>query len=104
MHDVVLSYLRGRAGERMKGLHVRLVESYEKAGGGHWERLPDDGYYFDRLTYHLCLGGLAGTLYALIDAPWWRAQEQRAGSGRAWRCVPGTSQRIVRGGATAPKC
>jgi hypothetical protein len=84
IHDVVLSYLRSRAGDRTKEWHTRFVESYEKASGGRWDRLADDGYYFEHLAYHLLLGGLAGKLYALIDAPWWNAQEKRTGSARAF--------------------
>ena len=53
LHDLQFSYLRGEAQERLKQLHSKLLNAYQAQGNGEWYDVPDDGYFYDHLIYHL---------------------------------------------------
>jgi WD40 repeat protein len=63
LHDVVQDYLAQRLGDRLFTSHNRLVEAYAldcqhgADGALRWSTGPDDGYYFQRLVYHLAEAG-----------------------------------------------
>jgi WD40 repeat protein len=60
-------------------LHARLLQAYNP-GNLAWESIPDDGYLYDHLAYHLLGAGRAEALgRLLLDFPWLQARLERSG-------------------------
>jgi WD40 repeat protein len=53
VHDLLLDYVRARRRENLAALHQQLLDSYRRRCGKGWHTGPDDGYFFEQLTYHL---------------------------------------------------
>lgn len=73
-HDLHLAYLRKRAGD-VRALHAQLVESYRQRSKDGWESGPDDGYFFQFLTYHLNKADRHAELQSLLlEFGWMQAR------------------------------
>src|SRR6185503_11456814 len=53
MHDLQYDYLRVVMKQALPTLHRNLVDAYRKICLGSWHKGPDDGYFFQYLSYHL---------------------------------------------------
>lgn len=72
-------YLRREAVD-LSILHQRLVEAYSARCPGGWFSGPDDGYFFQRLPFHLAAAGRLEELRALLlDGRWLAAKLGTAG-------------------------
>jgi tetratricopeptide (TPR) repeat protein len=72
LHDVLRDYLVRRIDEPLQELHGVLVDSYSLSTAGNWPSGPDDGYFFQRLGFHLAAAGRREDLYRLLtDDPEW---------------------------------
>lgn len=78
LHDM-LGIELGRQGQ-LTG-HRRLLQAYRPAEG-RWSGVPDDGYLYDHLAYHLHAAGAGPELAALFDDQAWLTARvgQRAGT------------------------
>ena len=66
--------------DRLPELHSRLLEAYRARCPDGWHTGPDDGYFFQRLPYHLAEAGRADERRALLfDYRWLRAKLEAAG-------------------------
>ncbi len=83
LHDLQWDYVRARTPD-VTEVHARLVKAYRALAAGGWATLPDDGYIFDRLAFHLRGARDHAGLYALISRPWMQAQFLRTQSHRAF--------------------
>jgi WD40 repeat protein len=74
LHDLQRSFVVGIAGKdegRLVARHRRLVEGYEAACEGRYDRLEDDGYVFDLLPWHMHEAGAGRALSTLLlDFDW----------------------------------
>ncbi|MCK5015146.1 MAG: TIR domain-containing protein, partial [Candidatus Omnitrophica bacterium] len=52
LHDLQHDYLRAIKGDQNK-FHVELLEAYQKKCKDGWSTGPNDGYFFEHLSYHL---------------------------------------------------
>lgn len=52
LHDLQADYIRCRAGD-LAGLHGRLVDGYRERCPEGFHQGPTDGYFYERLAYHL---------------------------------------------------
>lgn len=54
VHDLLLDYLKSQlTPEEEQSRHAKLVYQYLDTCAGDWHRLPDDGYIYFYLCYHL---------------------------------------------------
>jgi hypothetical protein len=53
LHDLQLDYVKRIAGNDLGNRHQRLVDRYAEARGAQWPAGDDDGYFFQRVTWHL---------------------------------------------------
>jgi hypothetical protein len=53
LHDLQLDYVRRLAGDRILELHQQLVDRYGEVCKREWSRGPNDGYFFQRLVWHM---------------------------------------------------
>lgn len=71
LHDLQYDYVRKQAGD-LQALHNRLVNSYSLYCSNGWHTGPNDGYFFENLTYHLHESGRKEELYKLLTkSPDW---------------------------------
>ncbi len=102
-------------GLTLSGAHDALLSRYRgRMAPGHWHALPDDGYLYDQLTWHLEQSGSLDDVHALLDEStrketngWYEARHtagQVAGYiedvHRAWRIAerqydPGAPNRYI---------
>ncbi len=74
LHDLQADYARARAVDLARR-HKKLTDGYASLAGGEWSAGPDDGYYFQRLPWHLAQAGEAGALRDLLfDFRWLSAK------------------------------
>jgi hypothetical protein len=66
LHDLLLDYVRARRGENLAVLHQQLLDSYWQRCGKGWHTGPDDGYFFEQLTYHLKEAGRQEELSRIV--------------------------------------
>lgn len=70
LHNLLEAFLRSSLGDT-SGLHGKLVEGYRALCPKGWHSGADDGYFFDRLPYHLHKAGrLAELSDLLFDFHW----------------------------------
>ena len=60
--------LRATSGD-LRAYHLRLLEAYLAKRANGWASGPDDGYYFERLPYHLAEAGWRQDLAAFVLDP-----------------------------------
>ena len=74
MHDLQRDYVRA-SHKDLLGLHESLLEGYRKKSSGGWHGGPNDGYFFQKLGYHLAEAEQADELRGLLfDFRWLQAQ------------------------------
>ena len=84
-HDVLHDFVTRHLGE--KGLvdaHTALIIGYRNQCHDGWHTGPNDGYFFERLAYHLAEAGRIDELYKLLDKPWMVASFEQTGTQRAF--------------------
>jgi hypothetical protein len=75
LHPLLYEFLRPGTQSAQKSLHEHLLEAYRAELRGPWATGPDDGYFFDRLAYHLEGAGRHQELGALLlNFDWLRAK------------------------------
>jgi WD40 repeat protein len=77
LHDLQHDYVRSKATD-IHLLHKRFVEAYHDACKDGWPNGPDDGYFFQRLPYHLSLSGKLDELDKLLLNAHWMVAKLRA--------------------------
>jgi len=82
IHDLLLDYVRFRAGD-LSSLHEQLLASYTSQCDGGWATGPDDGYFFQQLSHHLQQSGRTAGLVTLLtgSSAWPRASLRADPSG-----------------------
>ncbi|WP_246162656.1 NB-ARC domain-containing protein [Brasilonema sennae] len=74
LHDLQYLYLRG-AVSNLSELHSRLLNAYSEKYPSGWHSLPNDGYIWQNLAYHLQAGGRETELQQLLcDFRWLQAK------------------------------
>jgi WD40 repeat protein len=74
LHDLQHDYLRA-ALKDLNGLHLELLAAYQEKCPDGWHTGPDDGYFFERLPYHLAQAGRPAELRGLLlDYRWLEAK------------------------------
>ena len=74
LHDLQRDYIRAQNSDLL-GLHKCLLDGYRKKSPGRWHRGPNDGYFFQKLGYHLLEAGQSDELRGLLfDFRWLQAQ------------------------------
>jgi hypothetical protein len=73
LHDLLRDLMRVELGGRDGQAHEALLQAYTKTKTGEgWNTIPDDGYIYGHLTYHLREAGRVGELYTLLTgSPDW---------------------------------
>jgi hypothetical protein len=70
VHDLQYDYLSHLEGDA-SGLHETLLDGYRELARGDWVEGPDDGYFLQRLAYHLAQAGQLDELERLVlDLRW----------------------------------
>jgi TIR domain/NB-ARC domain len=83
LHDLEHDYLVTTTAQPAE-LHQSLLNAYEQTRESESGAVPDDGYYFDHLSYHL-VGACADLqMRKLISAEWMKMQFRRTGSPTAF--------------------
>ena len=71
LHDLQRDYIQRQVSDLTK-LHQRLLSTYGQCCPNDWCSGPRDGYFFERLAYHLLQASRKQELYALLTAsPAW---------------------------------
>jgi WD40 repeat protein len=79
LHDLQHAYVRNQTLDA-KALHRRLIDAYRELSQGEWANVPDDGYYFSHLFYHLRgAGALQDLRNLLLSAAWIRQKMDKRG-------------------------
>ena len=79
LHDLQHDYLRAALRD-LTGLHAELLAAYREKCPEGWHTGPNDGYFFERLPWHLARAQRAGELRnLLLDYRWLRAKLVAAG-------------------------
>jgi WD40 repeat protein len=74
LHDLQYDYLRAVASDPAR-LQQQLLDGYRRHCPDGWASGHDDGYFFQRLPYHLLHAGRAGELHQLLlDFDWLQAK------------------------------
>lgn len=53
LHDLQLDYVRRAASNKITALHQQLVDRYSAICSGNWSAVPNDGYFFQRIAWHM---------------------------------------------------
>jgi hypothetical protein len=72
LHDLLHNFATGMAEKQfgnMAALHQRLLDSYKTRCPAGWEDGPNDGYFYQNISWHVLEGGRQRELEALIDGP-----------------------------------
>jgi WD40 repeat protein len=77
MHDLQHDYLRAVLGD-LTGLHGELIEIYRQKSPEGWHAGPNDGYFFQRLVYHLVQAGKKDEVSALLFDFYWMLAKLKA--------------------------
>jgi hypothetical protein len=72
LHDVTRHYLIDQAtNEQGQAWQERLINGYKTKCGGEWNRLPDDGYVYQNLLWHMRGAGQQDKLEQLLFSYDW---------------------------------
>jgi hypothetical protein len=69
LHDLQLDYVRRLAADQIVELHQQLVDRYGEVCKREWSRGPNDGYFFQRLVWHMAGAGNWRSLSAVVLDP-----------------------------------
>lgn len=78
LHDLQRDYLVTTVTQNLTARHRRLIDGYRRVCGGVWAGIPDDGYGFRHLPWHLREAGETDTLHGLLFDPAWMIAKMRA--------------------------
>ena len=78
LHSLLHEFLVERLGPELAAAHWALVSGYLLRSTSGWAGVPDDGYFGDRLAFHLVAAGRVSELWTLLDRPWMQAQFNRS--------------------------
>ena len=81
LHDLVRHFATGMADRQygsITALHQDLLDAYRAECTDGWETAPNDGYFFEHLTYHLAESRSYDELHALL----WT--EDESGTSNSW--------------------
>ncbi len=79
LHDVIRHYLMIEMRETLPALHLRLLNTYHRTlTGDGWHTVPDDGYLYDHLIYHLNQANLPTEIVALFDNGLWLKERYKS--------------------------
>jgi len=79
LHDLQHDYLRAALRD-LTGLHAELLAAYREKCPEGWHAGPNDGYFFERLTWHLARAGRVDELRSLLlNYRWLRAKLDASG-------------------------
>jgi WD40 repeat protein len=79
LHDLQHDYLRGVHPDLARA-STQVLNAYRRCSPGGWATGPDDGYFFQHLTYHLTEAGRDDELKALLlDVSWLEAKLRATG-------------------------
>ena len=72
LHDLQAAFVRWETGdEGLLRLHNELLDAYNARCGARWLDGPNDGYFFEKLPYHLsCAGRNEELRHLLCDFSW----------------------------------
>ncbi len=70
IHSLFRHYIRDK--RDLVALHQRLVASYYSGCKGDWHTVPDDGYFYKHLTYHLIEAKKLDALRELLKSTRWQ--------------------------------
>ena len=72
LHDLMRQFMQEKLGEAgLREMHQRLLQAYaETQSGEGWHTLPDDGYIYQHLAWHMMNAGHTAELYQLISKEW----------------------------------
>ncbi len=77
MHDLLHDYMRGNLGDGLKNTHRELLRAYNSVAKSWWE-MPDDGYIFENLVYHLFEAGFGEEAFELLTgAKHWQVEKSK---------------------------
>jgi DNA polymerase III delta prime subunit len=65
LHDLQHDYLRASRGD-LTGLHVEILEAYRRKCPSGWASGPNDGYFLERLSFHMAGAKKWNELTALL--------------------------------------
>ena len=69
LHDLQMDYIRKDVD--LKPLHQKIVDAYRRSCSAGWHTGPNDGYFFQRIAWHLVNAGIDQELYSLLlDYRW----------------------------------
>jgi tetratricopeptide (TPR) repeat protein len=77
LHSLLHEFLIERPGSDLVAAHSALLAGYLRRSTTGWAGVPDDGYFGERLAFHLVAAGRVSELWALLDRPWMQAQFDR---------------------------
>ena len=79
LHSLLHEFLAERLGAELAATHSALVDGYRRRSPDGWAGVPDDGYFGDRVAFHLVEAGRIRE-GELLDRPWMEARFRRATS------------------------
>jgi hypothetical protein len=75
LHQLQHKYLLAVQQDNLTRLHHQLLEAYYQKCSGTWSTAQNDGYFFQKLAYHLVKAGRCSELrQLLLDFNWLQAQ------------------------------
>jgi hypothetical protein len=75
LHDLLYDTARIRLDQSLAEVHAQLLDGYRHRCPDGWASGHDDGYFFQRLPYHLLQAGRASELHQLLlDFEWLQAK------------------------------
>ena len=77
LHSLLHEFLVERLGADLAATHSALVDGYRRRSKDGWAGVPDDGYFGDRLVFHLVEAGRIREVWDLLDRPWMEARFKR---------------------------
>ena len=69
LHDLQLDYVRRAMGHRVAALHQQVVDQYSAICAANWSAGPNDGYFFQRIAWHMAGAANWKQLSALLLDP-----------------------------------
>jgi WD40 repeat protein len=78
LHDLQRDYLVTTVAQDLTARHRRFIDGYHRTCDGVWTGIPDDGYGFRHLPWHLREAGEIDTLRGLLFDPAWMIAKMRA--------------------------
>src|SRR5262245_53430560 len=77
LHSLLHEFLLERLGADLAATHSALVDGYRRRSIDGWAGVPDDGYFGDRVVFHLVEAGRVRDVWDLLDRPWMEARFKR---------------------------